>query len=102
MTQELIPHDAYLKSIVIEWRVGAARLELGYDETAIVIRASGLQGLHLPRKEPWGPSDWINSVQGPVNEPQGAQRLMIEMQSGDVIEVVAREISVERMPEDKT
>jgi len=44
--------------------------------------------------QPWGPSVSINKCDGPVAQESGGFRLVIEMQSGDEIELVARQFDM--------
>ena len=46
--------------------------------------------LSVPRTFPWGPSVSVNTVEGPVKQENGLAVLSMEMQSGDLIRIVAR------------
>lgn len=84
-------HDAFLDRLVVDWGHATGSIELEIDEGIVrSLRFSGLSYLTIPRQEPWGPSSWINAVEGPKGVDNGVQ-LRIEMQSGDVIEIVAQD-----------
>lgn len=88
-------HDAILDEIIVDWAVGAVRLRITphdlYPEQASEINASGLLALTLTRAEPWGPSARILECEGPSDAEDGRQ-LVITMQSGDEVSIVARHI----------
>jgi hypothetical protein len=84
-------HDATLIDVVVEWRSGESRFTIRLSERACrtaEIKAQGLRMLHCPRLHPWGPSVSLNEVRH-MNGDEGRQRVEIEMQSGDVIEIEA-------------
>jgi hypothetical protein len=85
-------HDCTLSSATLNWRLGELQIGLLAHEGPRSIIAHGLRDLRVPRAFPWGPSVSVNSVDGPRPNPDGGQRLDIEMQSGDRIVIVADEI----------
>jgi hypothetical protein len=90
---KLMLHDWVLTFVNVDWASRSATLRvIDSTSTARDIYASGLQELTLVRLEPWGPSEAINSVTGPVNDADGIQTLEIEMQSGDVLKLRASKI----------
>jgi hypothetical protein len=48
----------------------------------------------LPRQLPSGPSDAVDRCDGPTRLQSGGYGLAIEMQSGDKIELVARQFEM--------
>jgi len=84
-------HDWTLVSIQFEWKEGRVALSLRNtkSETVSVI-ADGVADLMIPRRNEWGSSVSVNCVSGPIDHPGGLQKLDIEMQSGDVIQIVAK------------
>ena len=86
-------HEWTLVSIQFDWRAARVTLRLRRPDAGPTdIVADGVLRLDVPRRNPWGPSVSINRVLGPTSpegEAGGAQRIAIEMQSGDVITVVA-------------
>jgi hypothetical protein len=93
----MIMHDWTLRGLSIDWTRGTVRLELSSSDGVRVLTAAGLKSASVPRRGPWGPSSSINGYRGPFRTEDGTSRLVIEMQSGDVIELVADEFV---MPED--
>jgi hypothetical protein len=83
-------HDWTLRVVNVDWGVGVVRVEFDAPTGRTVLQAHGLQDLHMPRTESWGPSVSVNEARGPVGLEGGLVRLSIEMQTGDVIEIVAR------------
>ncbi len=63
-------------------------MELQTATGPTAIRASGVTRIEVPLHHPWGPSVSVNEVR------LGAQRLEVEMQSGDRIVVEAQELEV--------
>jgi hypothetical protein len=87
-------HDWSLLSLNVDWAAGDARVVLRSPSGEVSIRASELRELHAPRHRPWGPSASINAVNGPIQGPDEQASLVIEMQSGDSIRIVARAIEM--------
>jgi hypothetical protein len=88
-------HDATLESAELVWKQGVARLHIkAFLEGKIEefeLSFEGVTFLGMPRYEPWGPSISINKV---WEENSGeARKLLIEMQSGDVLEIRCRRYS---------
>ena len=84
-------HDWTLKRIEFDWPAARVIIELG--DSACTVRsliAEGVQELRVPQSNEWGPSVSINEVQEIVPVFPGLHQLKIEMQSGDVIKIVAR------------
>jgi hypothetical protein len=83
-------HDWTLVSIFFDWAAGQVILSLKDGGSSLVtIRAEGTSSLAIPQLNEWGPSVSVNEVRGPSKESGDMQALEIEMQSGDVIKVVA-------------
>ena len=83
-------HDWTLKRIEFDWK--QASVTMGLEDTTFASRnlvAEGVQELQVPRTNDWGPSVSVNEVLTIDSLPSGLQRLRIEMQSGDVIQIVA-------------
>jgi hypothetical protein len=87
----LLMHDWTFEACEVVWATGIARLQfLDRSSQKREIAASGLVGLKLPREEPWGPSTSVLSCSKPVIGTNGVGRLVVELQSGDIVEVEAR------------
>jgi hypothetical protein len=87
-------HDWSLLSLNVDWAAGAARIVVRSPSGEASIRATGLYELHAPRRRSWGPSASINTVKGPTQGTDEHTSLIIEMQSGDSIRIVARAIEM--------
>jgi hypothetical protein len=86
-------HDAVLESVVVDWSAGTASVECGTVDAQFVLVARHVRELRVDKREPWGPSDFINSVY--VDENTSSEvAVYIEMQTGDDIFIVARELEV--------
>jgi hypothetical protein len=84
-------HDWTLKKIELDWH--AARVTVHLEDSTYTARsliAEGVQNLQVPRTNEWGPSVSVNEVSEIEPVPSGLQRVKIEMQSGDVIQIVAQ------------
>lgn len=92
-------HDGILDEIRIDWSARTltmlVRLFLSRDRDAqrCILRCSELRAVNVPRRSPWGESTFIN---GQRRAPDGGY--LIEMQSGDVINIDAG--VVELVPDD--
>jgi hypothetical protein len=94
LTEKYSMHDWTLLSVSIDWDQGQARFDLRSPSGPRYILASEFLNLIVPRARPWGPSVSINTHVGPTAGKDGYLRLAIEMQSGDRIEIVARQIEI--------
>ena len=85
-------HDWTLLAVLFEWEAARVTLSFrGAEAGAASIVAEGVCHLDVPRLNEWGRSVSVNKVRGPAdNENSGQRCLEIEMQSGDVITVLAR------------
>ena len=88
-------HDAELSSLAVDWKTGRVEMNVSYwpDERYKIV-AEDLRSLTIPRQFPWGPSVFINETHGPEATLEGLQLLRIQVQSGDEIELLAREIQL--------
>lgn len=83
-------HDWVLNEIRFDWR--SARSVIEFKDSASLIRsviADGVTELHVSRVNEWGTSVNVNEVFEIEVLTSGLQQLKIEMQSGDVIQIVA-------------
>ena len=89
MKRDALMHDWTLLSVIFEWEdahvVVRFRSEMGEEKLVAVSTVD----LHVPQVSEWGSSVSVNSVMGPVATEGGHQSIEIEMQSGDVIRIVA-------------
>jgi hypothetical protein len=83
-------HDWTLISVQFKWKAGRVVLSFRTPEAEVSsLVAEGVFDLHVPQKKDWGPSVSVNEIRGPSGNMSGRQKLEIEMQSGDVIEIEA-------------
>ena len=92
-------HDGTLAQITVSWgEFARVKLKINpnryYIESGrtVIILGEKLKHLNCPQELPWGPSNLVNRakmVESPENE-----KLEIEMQSGDVIQIEADSIKV--------
>jgi hypothetical protein len=87
-------HDWTFKGVSVDWGEATAELEFSSASGPKVVRAKGLWDMHLPRKLPWGPSVSVNRCNEPAQIEGGDYSLVIEMQSGDKIELVAQQFEM--------
>jgi len=93
-------HDAVLYYLRTDWRERTCDifvsvfLEPGRTARSCVIRAHGVRSVLVPHHSPWGDSGSINEQ---CWTPDG--RCLIEMQSGDVIELDAENVELVRLEE---
>jgi hypothetical protein len=84
-------HDWTLVSILFEWKSARVILEFetGGSKSKRLV-GHGVSELHAPRLNDWGPSVSVTKVAGPSDDASGRRELVIEMQSGDHIRIVAK------------
>lgn len=91
-------HDAALKKIELIWESGDVGFHIRTGEQerpCMQIIAESVCRLECPRMMPWGLSESINEIRGPLLSSDGkAQRMEIEMQSGDVVSVEAAAFAI--------
>lgn len=88
-------HDATMRRLSVDWAAAELTIELvavGSPPAAAKVVLGGLTELLCPRREPWGPSVSVNQLT--VTDTSGGVRLVIEMQSGDLIEATAGTCSI--------
>lgn len=89
-------HDWVFLGLSFVWSDGRCYLEFKDSCSNIKkLTAVNVHELSVPRKQDWGESVCVNSVSGPYLKNE-LVTLIIEMQSGDEISIVASEIE---MPE---
>ena len=93
-------HDATLETLTLHWVEGSMRIRLstGINGTGVVtLKAVGVRRSVCPRAFPWGPSDSVNEVK--LEQVLEGRLLSVEMQSGDVLEILCKEVLVEQAEE---
>src|SRR4051812_22165622 len=77
-------HDASLDSLTVDWNAKSCVIQVrvvGGQPHSLSFR--DVSNVSIPHKQPWGPSGFINAL------AENRGHFLIEMQSGDTIEVVA-------------
>jgi hypothetical protein len=92
MTQPM--HDWIFEKASVDWKEAVARLEFNAGGKLKVVRAIGLSDMHLSRQLSWGESIYVNVCKGPTKLQSGGYGLAIEMQTGDIIELVAAQFEM--------
>ncbi|NOT88644.1 MAG: hypothetical protein HOP03_10710 [Lysobacter sp.] len=88
-------HDWTLLSILIDWIAGTATITFRNEKSEEVrLVAEGILDIHVPKREEWGRSVSINDVIGPQCDSDGNISVELEVQSGDLIKLVARSVSM--------
>lgn len=86
-------HDWTLLSLLVDWREGQLVIKLLNNKSEqVLIKANGVKLINIPKSDEWGESVSVNEVIELGKNPHGFEKMKIEIQSGDVIEVVAEEI----------
>jgi hypothetical protein len=82
-------HDWTLLSVLFEWRDARVVVHFKSDLGDEKLVAVSVVDLHVPQFREWGQSVSVNSVRGPLVIESDRQSIEIEMQSGDVIRIIA-------------
>ncbi len=89
-------HDATFAGLEADWASGELRcnfrVSIG-DRRTVRLLAHGLGFLKYPRQFPWGRSVSVNTAR--VDKLANGMLLIIEMQSGDVIEANIEDVTLE-------
>ena len=89
-------HDATFEAAVINWESGEVILHFqlcAASATRITISVKGVSEFICPRKFPWGKSVSVNRMS--IVDVSDEVRLNIQMQSGDEIVLVGKQVSEE-------
>jgi len=88
-------HDAQLSVVYIDWSAGTAYLHFvpnqAFPDQPHILEAHGLRHAECPRRHDWGPTASVLETSGPELASDDDSRLVISMQSGDSIVLVATE-----------
>ena len=87
-------HDAVLERITVDWSRKLVRIIVtAVPGGLVMISAKGFRAIDVPRREPWGASDFVNGVVVNELEDSGIS-IVVEMQSGDRIELICDRFAV--------
>jgi hypothetical protein len=93
-------HDAQLSVVEIDWSAGTACHHFvpnqAFPDQPRILDAHGLRHAEFPRRHDWGPIACVLETSGPELASDDESRLVITMQSGDSIVLVATEFVPER------
>lgn len=82
-------HDWSLVSVTADWASGTVEMNFNAAPGSMRLIAHNCREFGFPRRHPWGPSVSVNTVTGPRSTDSGMLELLVEMQTGDVIRIVA-------------
>jgi hypothetical protein len=82
-------HDWTLLSVLFEWKTGQVTLSFDTHAGDRSLVARSVVDLQVSQLKDWGPSVSVNEVKGPLTTDNGFQSVEIEMQSGDIIKIIA-------------
>lgn len=87
-------HDWTLVNITFDWEGARVTVVLRSPKQQRVLLADGVMDLKVPKVNAWGPSSSVNGTSETIADATGTRQLKIEMQTGDVIEIAAREFTL--------
>ncbi len=87
-------HDWALTDLTFNWETACVTIRLSWDSVSRTVTADGVSELLIPRANEWGPSVSVNKVSEVETLPSGLKQLLIEMQSGDIIRIVAKRFAL--------
>lgn len=96
MSDTLDLHDGVLLDLNFNWAKRDLRCTVravSSHKKQVIIYFSDVKRMNIPLDHPWGKSSSINDLKK-VSSEEGAV-FNLEMQSGDVIEIVASDIRIE-------
>lgn len=86
-------HDAVLVSMEHRWkekRLCCVFLPVSHEPKPLSLIFDGVIEVHIPAMEPWGPSNSVNTIS--CGSDRGVLDFVIEMQSGDLIKIKAKNL----------
>ena len=89
-------HDWTLISVLFEWAIGRVTLSFENHAGSETLVARSVVDLRVPQFNEWGPSVSVNKVKGPFAVDDGLHSIEIQMQSGDIIKIVASSFEMPR------
>jgi hypothetical protein len=90
MIEDFGLHDATLVDVHFEWAEGRCTMTLRHSELSnCCLTFTGVSNLSVPRAQSWGPSRSINAAY-----QRNTGQYEIEMQSGDLIEIDAVDVTL--------
>lgn len=92
-------HDAQLATISVDWvqKEVHMRIRHGWPSRWSDLTLKGLHRLSVTTLDEWGPSAHIHRIHSETID--GGYRYLVEMQSGDVIDIAAESIDLNAVGE---
>ena len=85
-------HDWTLLNIQLDWEEGKLEIRLlDNSSKEQIISAEGVMNVNIPRHFEWGKSVSVNEIRA-LTQHDGKFNLIIQMQSGDEIKLLASKI----------
>lgn len=98
MIEEFGLHDAVLIAVHLAWESGACVMTIRHTELAdCTLTFTGVSNVALSRTQPWGTSQSINSA-----AQRNKGQYVIEMQSGDCVNVAATGVVLAPLARDRS
>jgi hypothetical protein len=90
MIEDFGLHDAALVAVHFVWADGTCIMTVRHSQLSdCTLTFTGVSSLTLPRTQPWGPSQSINSA-----SERNKGQYEIELQSGDLIKIDASDVGL--------
>jgi len=94
-------HDATLLGIAVSWAERRAELTLRvHGDRTVRLSGVGATKVSTTLESPWGPSNSVNEVRWSHADQSDSTGVEVEMQSGDLIVVVAAKLVLEEVSDD--
>jgi hypothetical protein len=90
-------HDWTLVAVLFEWETAQVTVSFSSHTGSPVLVARSVVDLRITQSNEWGPSVSVNKVKGPFDTDNGLQSIEIEMQSGDIIKIIAASFEMPKM-----
>ena len=82
-------HDGIFVGLELDWAPAECRATIRRHDGDTVLRWRGVTSVQLTQLNPWGPSASVNSL-----EQVSDSRYVLELQSGDALQVDATELEM--------
>jgi hypothetical protein len=91
-------HDAVLEDLRLDYRGGTVLVVFSTSSGEVHLKAEGVFMVRAPRREPRGRggSEYVHEVRGPgaIYADSPAVHVEVQLKSGDVLEIEARQITI--------
>jgi hypothetical protein len=97
-------HNAVLEELRLDYRGGTVLVVFSTSAGEVHLKADGVFMVRAPRREPRGRSrsEYVHEVRGPeaIYSDSAAVHVEVQLESGDVVEIEARQITIAPPEED--